>query len=53
MANCYCCTCEWDHRWDPACHLHGAHGVRGCEKHGVEPQNCDCGCEWKVVNADH
>ncbi len=48
---CYCCTCPYDEHtgavrgWDPACHNHGAHGVRGCERHGVPAKACDCGCE--------
>lgn len=49
---CYCCTCEWDFDmvfWDPACHNHGAHGVRGCEKHGVQAKSCTCGCGYEVT----
>lgn len=47
---CYCCTCPYDKYsgamtgWDPMCHNHGAHGIRGCEEHGVEREECDCGC---------
>lgn len=48
---CYCCSCSYDNwgvqSWDPACHNHGAHGRRGCLKHGVPSQECDCGCEVK------
>jgi hypothetical protein len=36
--------------WDAACHLHGAHGKRGCVKHDVDPINCDCGCDYKVFS---
>ena len=50
--NCYCCTCQHEDgaivRWDPACRNHGAHGLRGCAKHGSESANCDCGCGYKV-----
>ena len=55
VATCYCCTCtrsDYDDSvtsWDPACHNHGAHGVRGCETHGVPAQDCDCGCEEKTA----
>lgn len=45
--DCYCCTCP-DNGWDPACNNHGAHGIRGCEKHRVKPEDCNCGCDFKV-----
>jgi hypothetical protein len=54
--DCYCCSCGYDNddnlvSWDPACHNHGAHGGRGCEKHNVEPENCSCGCDYKVYES--
>lgn len=48
---CYCCTCTYDEiydhlvGWDAACHLHGAHGMRGCQRHNIPAQSCDCGCQ--------
>jgi hypothetical protein len=57
VVGCYCCTCKGVGRnaelgWDPACRNHGAHGLRGCVEHQREPENCDCGCGYKVTDRD-
>ena len=50
---CYCCSCKYNEWgalvvWDPACMNHGAHGTRGCEKHGIATKSCGCGCGYEV-----
>ena len=41
---CHCCSCTSvpADTPDPACHVHGLHGRRGCIRHEVTPQHCGC-----------
>ncbi len=54
--DCYCCSCSYTDYgsmiWDAACRNHGAHGERGCVRHKQSPKNCECGCDFKIIEGE-